>query len=89
MAYIGQKVTTDDGSSCIDWTSVASQKSFIVDSNFPDKSVSEAKNYCRNPDLDSNGIWCYTSTSLTYKYCNSIPDCSAYDKIIYLMSFYN
>lgn len=33
------------------------------------------ENYCRNPDNDENGPWCYTTDPGTrFDYCN-IPEC--------------
>ena len=32
-------------------------------------------NYCRNPDHDPNGPWCYTDNKERYEYCG-IPKCS-------------
>ena len=32
------------------------------------------ENYCRNPDGDSGGAWCYTNNAKFWEYC-SIPDC--------------
>ena len=29
-------------------------------------------NYCRNPDLESVGIWCYTTTSLRWEQCDPL-----------------
>lgn len=40
---------------------------------FPNAGLEE--NYCRNPDNDENGPWCYTTDSETrYDYCN-ISEC--------------
>jgi len=36
----------------------------------------EYKNYCRNPDGDSGGAWCYTTDpDVPWEYC-SVPDCA-------------
>jgi len=36
---------------------------------------SEAENYCRNPDNDSGGVWCYTNDPDDYwGYCD-VPEC--------------
>lgn len=32
----------------------------ITDSDFPERSLHLARNYCRNPTKDPKGPWCYT-----------------------------
>merc|ERR1712226_926568 len=32
-------------------------------------------NFCRNPDRDREGAWCYTSLSYEYAYCQMPPNC--------------
>jgi len=40
-----------------------------------------AHNYCRNPDGEPNGVWCYTSDPNTrWEYCSQIKDCAGFDK---------
>ena len=35
-------------------------------------------NYCRNPDGDDNGPWCYTTNpKVRWEYCKQIPRCSS------------
>ena len=45
--------------------------------NVPNSRYSDMDhNYCRNPDNDPNGPWCYIfSFSLSKAYCNQIPYC--------------
>ena len=46
-----------------------------VPEKFPDLSVEDAKNYCRNPDGARN-LWCYTTDpSAKFEYCY-IPLCA-------------
>ena len=39
---------------------------------FPDASVEDAENYCRNPGKEQpGGPWCYTTdSSVRWEYCN-------------------
>ena len=47
---------------------------------FPDRSLNEASNFCRNPTGDICGPWCFTSmTSFTREAC-CVPDCEAANK---------
>ena len=50
MEYRGHKSTTKSGRLCSSW------KHRMTDF---DPSISEAENFCRNPDGDSGGPWCY------------------------------
>ena len=44
-------------------------------SNFPDDTMDEASNNCRNPD-GSYTPWCYTTTSVRYDFC-AVPMCES------------
>ncbi|CAG0921951.1 unnamed protein product [Notodromas monacha] len=50
----------------------------IRDENFPERSVRNAQNYCRNPDKGKSGLWCYTGVGkpLQYERCVNVPQCS-------------
>jgi hypothetical protein len=75
--YSGGKTTTVSGRACQSW---ASQKphNHIKYTNFPEGSEEEAKNYCRNPDHDAGGPWCWTTDPekkweyCDVKYCDSV-----------------
>ena len=43
--------------------------------NFPEETVEEAENYCRNPTHDVRGEWCFIAGSNEKGYCD-IPDCN-------------
>ncbi|CAG9861956.1 unnamed protein product [Phyllotreta striolata] len=55
---------------------------------FPDDSLSQAKRFCRNPDGDPGGPWCFVEDELTgdveKEYCDvpfcDEPDCMAFTK---------
>jgi hypothetical protein len=42
---------------------------------FPDGSAAAAENYCRNPDSEPGGPWCYTTDAgVRWEYCD-VPLC--------------
>ena len=51
--YVGTVNTTQKGKPCLRWNSVVS----VLASR--DVSISQAENFCRNPDLNVEGPWCY------------------------------
>ena len=71
LEYQGKTSVTLDGLSCQAWD-------VHDDSNyrFPDATPQDAANYCRNPDGQSEGPWCYTTDpEVTWGYCD-IPSCT-------------
>ncbi len=53
--------------------------------SFPDKSVDDASNYCRNPNKLVDGLWCYIADNIM-DLCD-IPFCLGY--IYMLIIFHN
>ena len=44
--------------------------------NYPEESIYKAENYCRNPDAEPEGPWCYSvNPKKRWEYCD-IPLCS-------------
>lgn len=72
--YTGTVHYTALGYMCEHWVNV--NQTIYKDEDFPDESMEAAVNFCRNPDTDSAGIWCYTDfENDQYDYCNS-PYCA-------------
>ncbi|XP_013407589.2 uncharacterized protein LOC106171691 [Lingula anatina] len=76
--YIGHKNVTLDGYDCQRWDMQSPHKhQFKSPSDFPDASVPEASNFCRNPDANPAGPWCYTTDrTIAWQSCD-IPICAA------------
>ena len=72
---MGTMSTARSGRTCRLWSSGSIYAAALFDANFPDGSVTAAKNYCRNPDNDPRGLWCHTLNILTVEYCD-VPLCS-------------
>jgi len=75
--YIGHMSVTESGKQCQAWTSQSPHEhSFNQDNTFPDSSITDASNYCRNPDMNyDEGVWCYTMDPNTrWERCN-VPIC--------------
>jgi len=68
--YAGTISTTVSGKKCIAWT--------FLENNMPEKSFVKAQNYCRNPDGEEGGPWCYTEDpNVLWDDC-AIKRCSTY-----------
>lgn len=70
--YSGNQDTTKTGLKCQSWTSQEPHKHEYT----PDSKCNAElgnHNYCRNPNGDPKGVWCYTTNPLKEKdYCNII-----------------
>lgn len=69
LLYRGTLSVTVSGDQCLPWASEKVRQ--LSDSkNFLDE-VPLVENYCRNPDDDEEGVWCYVDhPNMTYNYCN-------------------
>ena len=70
--YTGRVSVTRSGIQCQAWASQYPYQHEMGDSStyYPDATVEEAENYCRNPS-NSEGTWCYTvSNDTRWEYCN-------------------
>lgn len=84
--YQGTTSVTMNGKTCQAWSSNtphAKNPKASDNNNYPDGSMADAKNYCRNPD-GSNHVWCYTTDpNVRWEKCD-IPICSSmYDLYLY------
>ena len=81
LKYTGKINITEKGENCLPWNDqYISLYWKLKDSQYPDKSVEEASNYCRNIWNFEKGPWCFTShynssKNYTLAYCG-IPICS-------------
>ena len=77
--YNGIRSNTITNRTCQRWDSQSPHhhQEYTAD-DFPDASVEEASNYCRNPDFSPLGPWCYTTySSMRVEYCN-VPACGKF-----------
>ena len=71
--YRGDINVTVDGYECQRWDSQSPHKHSRTVGNYPNSGLEE--NYCRNPDGEPRGAWCYTTDpSQRWQYCN-VPRC--------------
>ena len=79
--YAGTVSTTASGRTCQAWTSDSPHvpdDHASNDDNYPSGSRAAAKNYCRNPDSDPAGLWCYTTDPNVEKETCDVPCCSEF-----------
>lgn len=77
--YHGDIGKTEGGVRCQSWstdTPVHKVDVKYTDNKFPDGSRKQAKNYCRNPNRDMKGPWCYTMDPTLSDDTCAIPLCS-------------
>jgi len=74
--YLGTTSVTVNGRTCQAWTSQSPhQHKNNKDHKFPENSVADAVNYCRNPDNEPVGLWCYTTDpKVRWEACD-VPAC--------------
>ncbi|XP_058526707.1 plasminogen isoform X3 [Ochotona princeps] len=74
--YRGKKATTADGTPCQGWAAQEPHKHSIFTPESNPRAALE-RNYCRNPDGDTNGPWCYTmNPKKLFDYCD-VPLCAS------------
>lgn len=71
--FLGNLSVTHTGSRCRRWETITG----FTDDDFPDLSVQKARNFCRNPNTDPNGPWCYVHSVKQKKDTCNIPLCSS------------
>uniref|UniRef100_A0A3P8NAL8 Plasminogen n=1 Tax=Astatotilapia calliptera TaxID=8154 RepID=A0A3P8NAL8_ASTCA len=72
--YRGTKSRTNSGKICQRWDSNYPHRPNFMPQSNPLADLDS--NFCRNPDGDSNGPWCYTTDANTrWEHCN-VPSCS-------------
>ncbi|XP_069463802.1 plasminogen [Ambystoma mexicanum] len=73
VEYRGTESKTAKGVPCQTWSSSTPHVPNITPEKYPNAGLEF--NYCRNPDSDPKGPWCYTTDpSLRFDYC-SISEC--------------
>ncbi|KAK1171496.1 plasminogen [Acipenser oxyrinchus oxyrinchus] len=76
--YRGTMSTTVLGVTCQEWASnIPHHHESFTPQTHPDKGLDS--NYCRNPDGDVNGPWCYTTDPDKKSDTCQIPKCEAMD----------
>ncbi|CAG0901424.1 unnamed protein product [Darwinula stevensoni] len=79
LDYAGFKNVDSDGRKCLPWLSRPHDKrfAFMDFMTFPDENMDSSHDFCRNPDADSGGPWCFIEegTSERWGQC-TVPFCS-------------
>ncbi|XP_029421083.1 plasminogen [Nannospalax galili] len=71
--YRGTMSKTKSGVTCQKWSATFPHKPNFSPDKHPNEGLEE--NYCRNPDSDEEGPWCYTTDpDKRFDYCD-IPEC--------------
>lgn len=65
--YIGKKNISTSGKPCLPWKDMV--KNFKIPHRFPDETIAEAENFCRNPTNKTLGPWCFVD-SVNWEYCD-------------------
>ena len=86
--YMGNIYITAGDLVCIPW----SEASYTVlgrgqPFSFLDGNISDAANFCRNPNTDPGGPWCYYNQT-GWDYC-SIPRCGKWTRFVNTFPLYN
>ncbi len=76
LSYIGTINTTKSSKTCQSWNSQYPHGHIFNNSSFfPDETIEEASNFCRNPDNSIGGPWCLTLDRNTRMELCDVPIC--------------
>ena len=79
-SYRGYVNVTTSELPCQRWNSQSPHSHiYNLPSKFPDATLDEVSNHCRNPSADPT-VWCYTTTSLRWNFC-AVPMCEGKCKV--------
>ena len=68
--YRGSVAVTSSGLTCQRWTSQTPHEHVRTEERYPGKGLGD-HNYCRNPDEEPGGAWCYTvNPEIRWQYCD-------------------
>ena len=75
--YRGQLAVTVDGITCQAWNTDHPRTNHARNpANYPDTTIADAQNFCRNPDQEIQ-LWCYTTDpGVRWDYCHNPHFCS-------------
>ena len=76
--YKGKRDVTISGRKCQRWDVLYGDVHNYTDDLYPDDTITEAANYCRNPDRRISGPWCFTSRT-DWETC-ALPHCKGKGK---------
>ena len=73
---------TRSGVACQRWDSQSPNAHGFSTAYFPDESISDSSNFCRNKDLiyEVTEPWCFTMGTERWEYCD-IPKCSGKSEV--------
>ena len=74
LGYEGRITKTISGHTCQRWDQQSPHTHSQNVADFPDTSLEDAANYCRNPSDDPR-VWCYTITAVRFEMCD-LPCCA-------------
>ncbi|CAG2233824.1 HGF [Mytilus edulis] len=75
--YAGKRNCGLSGTTCQAWNQQTPHAhTYISGAHFPDASIDDAKNYCRDPAGSVGEPWCYTTNSSVLREICEIPECS-------------
>jgi len=77
FGYMGTVNVTKNGLPCQRWDQhTPTHHVYKYPEQFPDATISEAENYCRNLGAGAAGVWCFTmDPNVEWDRCD-VPDCS-------------
>ena len=75
QSYRGKLSVTRSGRQCQLWVGQHPHQHQMHAGGFPEADLFAAVNYCRNPDGENEGPWCYTTDpDMRWEYCD-VPIC--------------